>query len=64
MCLRFRQEIGNSNDWIKNVWFTDEAHFYLNGIVNLRTAEYGARRLQTKLMNVLFIVINAQRCVL
>lgn len=34
MCLRFRQEIGNGNDWIKNVWFTDEAHFYLNGIVN------------------------------
>ena len=26
MCLRFRQEIGNGNDWIKNVWFTDEAH--------------------------------------
>ena len=34
MCLRFRQEIGNGNVWIKNVWFTDEAHFYLEGIVN------------------------------
>ena len=28
MCLRFRQEIGNRNDWIKNVRFTDEAQFY------------------------------------
>ena len=34
MCLRCRQKIENDNDWIKNVWFTDEAHFYLNGTVN------------------------------
>ena len=34
MCQQFRQEIENDNDWIKNVWFTDEAHFYLNEIVN------------------------------
>ena len=48
MCLLFRQEIGNGNDWIEIVWFwfRDEAHFYLNGIVNsqsLRTAEYEQR---------------------
>ena len=29
MCLWFGQEILNGNYWIKNVWFTDDAHFYL-----------------------------------
>ena len=36
MCQRFRQQIvQNNNDWIK-VWFTDEAHFHLNGTVNFQ----------------------------
>ena len=34
ICQRFYQEIENDNDWVKSVWFTDEAHFYLNGIIN------------------------------
>ena len=34
MFQRFRQEIENDNEWIRIVWFTVEAHFYLNGILN------------------------------
>lgn len=34
MCLRFHEIMDNDDDWIKNVWFSDEAHFHLNGNVN------------------------------
>ena len=33
MWLRFQEKIDN-DIWINNVWFSDEAHFYLNGNVN------------------------------
>lgn len=34
MCLRFQEKMDNDDEWINNVWFSDEAHFYLNGNVN------------------------------
>ena len=34
MCQQSRQEVENDNDWIKNVWFTDDSHFYANVIIN------------------------------
>ena len=33
-------EYDNDNDWIQNVWFSDEAHFHLNGSVNRQNVRY------------------------
>ena len=48
MCQQFRQEIDNDNDWIKNFWFTDEAHFYLKGIVNSQNCRISGKEIPNK----------------
>ena len=34
MCEWFHKQMEDHPDWIQNVWFSDEAHFHLNGAVN------------------------------
>ena len=34
MCKWFSTKMEEEPDWINNVWFSDEAHFHLNGAVN------------------------------
>ena len=34
MCQWFLQEIEQNRNFLDNIWFSDEAHFYLNGHVN------------------------------
>jgi len=34
MCNWFMEEIEQNDDFLNKIWFTDEAHFYLNGHVN------------------------------
>ena len=34
MCNRVAERIDRFQNWIDRVWFTDEAHFHLNGAVN------------------------------
>ena len=34
MCLLFQEKMDNDDEWMHNVLFSDEAHFYLNGNVN------------------------------
>ena len=34
MCLRFQEKMDTNDTWINNVWFSYEAHFYLNGSIN------------------------------
>ena len=34
MCRWFNGMLEADDGWINDVWFTDEAHFYLNGLVN------------------------------
>jgi len=34
MCQWFHKQMEDHPDWIENVWFSDEAHFHLNGAVN------------------------------
>jgi len=34
MCNLLHQKMEDHPDWINNVWFSDEAHFHINGAVN------------------------------
>ena len=34
MCNWFNDKNEDNQDWIDKVWFTDEAHFHLDGYVN------------------------------
>lgn len=34
MCNWLSEKLERTPDWIQNVWFSDEAHFHLNGAVN------------------------------
>ena len=40
MAIWFAEKIEDVNDWIKRVWFSDEAHFLLSGHVNSKNAVY------------------------
>lgn len=40
MCNWFNEKMERDQDWIKHVWFTDEAHFHLAGQVNSRNNVY------------------------
>ena len=40
MCNFFNRKMECDNDWIQNVWFSDEAHFHLNGSVNRQNVRY------------------------
>jgi len=40
ICHWFVEQIGQNPEWINNVWFSDEAHFYLNGVVNRQNFRY------------------------
>ena len=60
MCLRFQEKMDNDDKWINNVWFSDEAHFYLNETLIHRTAGLGVVNLPMKSMNVHFTVLNVQ----
>jgi hypothetical protein len=38
--LTFAQWIRENDIIVNDIWFSDEAHFYLNGIVNKRNSSY------------------------
>jgi hypothetical protein len=38
--LTFAQWIREHDNIVNDIWFSDEAHFYLNGIVNKRNSRY------------------------
>ena len=40
MCEWFNKQIQHKPHWINNVWFSDEAHFHLNGVVNRQNFRY------------------------
>ena len=40
MCEWFSETIEHNPHWIENVWFSDEAHFHLNGVVNRQNFRY------------------------
>lgn len=40
MCEWLIGKMEDDNEWIDNVWFSDEAHFQLNGVVNSHNARY------------------------
>ena len=63
MCQLFRQEIEN-NDWIKNVCFTDEAHFYLNGIFNSQNCSIWGNEVPNEVNEPLYINKCTARCAL
>ena len=43
MCQWFRERLRCEPDFLDNVWFTDEAHFYLSGHVSSQSAFYWGR---------------------
>lgn len=40
MCLWFQEKIEQNPEWIKQVWFSDEAHFHLFGHVNSKNCVF------------------------
>ena len=60
MCSRFQEKMDNDDTWINHVWFSDEAHFYLNRNAIQRTVEHGVVNLQMTLISVHFTVLNVQ----
>ena len=40
MCHWFSDQLEANAEWINDVWFTDEAHFHLNGVVNRQNYRY------------------------
>jgi Helix-turn-helix domain (DUF4817) len=40
MCEWLNETIEHNPHWIANVWFSDEAHFHLNGVVNRQNFRY------------------------
>ena len=36
MCTWFLEKLDENGDFLRNVWFSDEAHFYVSGHVNSR----------------------------
>ena len=43
MCQWFRERLRCEPDFLDNVWFTDEAHFYLSGHVSSQSTFYWGR---------------------
>lgn len=42
MCAWFLRQLEQAEDFLKSIWFSDEAHFYLNGNVNSRNYRHWA----------------------
>ena len=40
MCRKFAVKIDENGRWINDVWFFDEAHFYLNGTVSTKNSRF------------------------
>lgn len=40
MCRWFLQKIEDDDDWLDNVWFTDECHFHLSGQINSKSCVF------------------------
>ena len=34
MCNRLNEKLEQTPSWLNHIWFSNEAHFYLNGVVN------------------------------
>ena len=48
----------NDDKWINNVWFSGEAHFYMNRNVISQNSGHGVVNLLMKSMTVHFTVLN------
>ena len=42
MCAWFLRQVREEEDFLRSVWFSDEAHFYLSGTVNSRNCVHWA----------------------
>lgn len=40
MCNCFNDKMEEEKDWIKNVWFINEAHFHPDGYVNSKNCDF------------------------
>ena len=45
MCNWFNNKMEEYEDWINNVWFSDEAHFHLDGYVNSKNCVFWGTKL-------------------
>ncbi len=39
-CHKMLEKLGNNFDFLKNIWFTDESHFYLDGHCNKQNMRF------------------------
>ena len=58
MCEWFCNVLENDENFLENVWFSDEVHFLLFGHVNSKNNVFWVRRLQTKCFRGRFIPLN------
>jgi hypothetical protein len=40
-----RMEVAEWAQWFNHVWFSDEAHFQLHGVVNKKKRDFGQQRI-------------------
>lgn len=59
MCSNFIFKMEENEDWIQNVWFMDEVHFHLNGVVNHQNWRFLGSHPPEEMWNNHFIVRNA-----
>ena len=50
MCNWFNNKMEEDEDWINNVWFSDEAHFHLDGYVNSKNCVFGGAELPQEVL--------------
>ena len=43
MANAFRKQMNKDSNWINNVWFSDEAHFYLDNYINSQNSRTWAK---------------------
>ena len=50
MCNWFNNKMEEDENWINNVWFSDEAHFHLDGYVNSKNCVFGGAELPQEVL--------------
>ena len=49
MCNWMNEMLKQTPGWLNHIWFSDEAHFHLDGAVNNKTMCFGKKRSQKRL---------------
>ena len=60
MCNWFNNKMEEDENWINNVWFSDEAHFHLDGYVNSKNCVFWGTELPQEVLQRPYTVQRSQ----